>query len=148
MAAATAVGPAICANAGYYSLLAALAAKLLIVPLLDCSDRRLEIICVHAHHDEDAEVAGFHVGIGEQALQKMRVQVRARHARTREPRGSTGSLAHRTGKDLLDVGLVRDVRGDLLEDDLVEREVVAELPVHLEVVEHPVGRHEGLQRLG
>ena len=41
MAAVTAVGPAICANAGYCSLLAALAAKLLIVSLPDCSDRGL-----------------------------------------------------------------------------------------------------------
>jgi len=42
---------------------------------------------------------------------------------------------------------VRDVCGDLLEDDEVEREAVAHLPEHLEMVEHPVGGDEGLQRL-
>ena len=37
---------------------------------------------------------------------------------------------------LLDVGLVRQVRGDLLEHDVVQREALAQLPHHLELVEH------------
>ena len=43
---------------------------------------------------------------------------------------------------------MRDVRRDLFEDDEMERESVAQLPEHLEVVEHAVRRDVGLQRLG
>ena len=43
---------------------------------------------------------------------------------------------------------MRDVRRDLFEDDEMERELVAQLPEHLEVVEHAVRRDVGLQRLG
>ena len=51
-----------------FSLLAALAAKLLVVELLDCLDRRLELLLVGAHHHKDAEVDLVHVRIREQAL--------------------------------------------------------------------------------
>ena len=43
---------------------------------------------------------------------------------------------------------MRDVRRDLFEDDEMERELVAQLPEYLEVVEHAVRRDVGLQRLG
>ena len=43
---------------------------------------------------------------------------------------------------------MRDVRRDLFADDEMERESVAQLPEHLEVVEHAVRRDVGLQRLG
>ena len=41
---------------------------------------------------------------------------------------------------LLDVGLVCDVRGDLLENDEVEREAQTHVPHELEVVDHAVAR--------
>ena len=56
-------------------------------------------------------------------------------------------LAHGARKVLLDVCLMRDVRGDLLEHGEMEREAIAQLPKHLEVIEHPVS-DVGLQRLG
>ena len=49
---------------------------------------------------------------------------------------------------LLDVGLVCDVRGDLLENDEVEREKRTHVPHELEVVDHAVAdvRLDGLGR--
>ena len=51
-----------------FSLLTALAAKLLVVELLDCLDRWLELVLAGAHHHEDAEVDRVDVRIREQAL--------------------------------------------------------------------------------
>ena len=102
-------------------VLAALAAVLGVVVLLDDMDRRLVALLVDAGHHELAEELGVHVRVGERACAR---------------------------EELLDVGLVRQVRHRHLEDDVVEREAEAQVPHHLELVEHPVGRVELLQLLG
>ena len=91
----------------------AFAAKLGIVALQDGLDGWLELRLVGAHHDEDAQIVRVHVRVGKQP--------RAREV-------------------LLNVGLVREVRRDLLEHDEVQREARAQLPKQLEVVHDAVAR--------
>ena len=55
---------------------------------------------------------------------------------------------NRTGEVLLHVGLVRDVRGHLLENDKVERKARTHVPHELEVVDHAVAHDVRLDGLG
>ena len=63
-------------------------AKLAVVELLDGLDRCVKILLVHADHDELAEIVRVHVRVGEAAGAR---------------------------EDLLDIGLVGQVAGSLLE---------------------------------
>ena len=50
--------------------------------------------------------------------------------------------AQRAREDLLDVGLARQVARSLLEENVVQRELVAQRPHHGELVEQPILRGE------
>ena len=95
--------------------------ELLVVALIDCLDRGLELGLVDADHDKRAEVKGVNIWVREQT-------------RPREV--------------LLNVGFVWQMWSNLLEDHVVQRKAVAKFPHHFEMVEHATRLHEWLEQLG
>ena len=79
-----------------FSLLTTLAAKLLVVELLDRLDRWLELVLVGAHHHEDTEVDRVHVRIREQALYDAETEgIMRRRARQGTERGRVSVVFER-----------------------------------------------------
>ena len=91
--------------------------------------------------DECREVRGVQVGVGEQPGAREDLRGPAEGFDQHRSRAQVTCSGHvlRSRARLLDIGLVGKVAGGLLEDDVVEREGVAERIHHFELVEQPVG---------